>query len=272
MKEFVNIAAYKFVALEPSALPSLRAEMKERALACDLKGTILLSHEGINLFLAGTPENIESYQAFLAAKPAFSGLVYKESLSDTQPFSRMLVRLKKEIISMGHAHVQPEKHTAPHLSPEKLKEWYEQGHEMIVLDTRNDYEIELGTFKGAVDLKIDSFRDFPEAISSLPESAKDKPVVTFCTGGIRCEKAAEYMLQKGYKEVYQLDGGILNYFEKCGGAHYDGECFVFDKRVAVNSKLEETQTKQCYSCRAPIALIAQSAATVCPQCQSDQIG
>ncbi len=261
-----NIAAYKFVILSEISLPDLRVVLKEEADVCDLKGTILLSTEGINCFLAGVRDNIERFKGFLEERPAFSGLTYKESFSDYQPFSRMLVRLKKEIISMGHPEIQPEKQTAPYISPEKFKRWYEEKRDMVVLDTRNDFEVALGTFDDAIDLDIESFRSFPDVVTLLSEDVKNKPVVTFCTGGIRCEKAAEYMLKQGFKEVYQLEGGILNYFEKYGGDHYHGECFVFDKRVALDSQLNETKTAQCYSCRGVITVEQQG--KPCSVCDS----
>lgn len=266
MTEFVNISAYKFVRLAAERLPELREAMKAQADACQLKGTILLSPEGINCFLSGTRDAMETYKAFLGAWPEFADLWYKESFSDHQPFTRMLVRLKKEIIAFGLDDVKPDEQTAPYVTPETLAQWYDAGKDMIVLDTRNDYEIELGTFENAVDLNIEHFRHFPDAVDMLPASAREKPVVTFCTGGIRCEKAAELMRRKGFKEVYQLQGGILNYFEKVGGAHYEGECFVFDKRVALDPALKETPTKQCYGCRAAIPVHAQTKDVVCPEC------
>ncbi|MCH9644890.1 MAG: sulfurtransferase [Gammaproteobacteria bacterium] len=263
----INISAYKFVHLAEERLPELKSELLEKAKSFNMKGTILLSTEGINLFLAAEPEIWPQYRAFLETYPEFLGLPYKESISNDKPFTRMLVRIKKEIISMGHADIQPEKHTAPHLPPEQLQQWYEQGKDMIILDTRNDYEVELGTFEDAMDLNIENFRQFPDAIDLLPESAKEMPIVTFCTGGIRCEKASEIMLRKGFKQVYQLDGGILNYFEKCGGEHYEGECFVFDKRVALDTNLQETNTRQCYACRAPLTPNQQSDDQKCPNCE-----
>jgi predicted sulfurtransferase len=246
---FINTSGYRFVTIPPEELPGLKAQLAEEAQRCGLKGTILLSEEGINSFLSGTRAEIDAYQAFLNSISYFAKMWHKESESDHQPFTRMLVRLKKEIIAMGRTEIAPEKKTAPHIPPEALKQWFESGKKMRVLDTRNDYEVALGTFQDAVDLNIETFRDFPDALALLPESEKELPVVTFCTGGIRCEKAAQHMLNQGFKEVYQLEGGILNYFEQCGGDHYEGECFVFDKRVAVNSALEETETQQCYACR-----------------------
>src|SRR3990167_7230318 len=248
----VNMAGYWFVSIPESQLRQLRIDLKAKADACDLKGTILLSTEGINSFLAGSRDNIDAFVSYLRAIPKFSDIVYKESFTDYQPFNRMLVRLKKEIIPMNNANIIPEKKTAPYISPEELKKWYQEKRDMIMLDTRNDFEVSLGTFENAVDLNIAHFREFSDAVDLLPDGIKEKSIVTFCTGGIRCEKAAELMAQKGFKNVFQLDGGILNYFEKCGGDFYNGECFVFDQRVAVNSALQETETKQCFDCRTPL--------------------
>ena len=248
----VNLSGYRFVSITEAQLQLFRDDLKAHALAHDLKGTILLSHEGINAFLAGSRESIDAYVGYLNTIPAFEGMWFKESFTDYQPFNRMLVRIKKEIIPMNISSVIPEKATAPYVSPEELKQWYEEKRDMIVLDTRNDYEIEMGTFENATDLHLGHFREFADAVDLMPAEAREKPVVTFCTGGIRCEKAAELMLQKGFKKVYQLNGGILNYFEKCGGSFYNGDCFVFDQRVAVNSALQETDAKQCFDCRTPL--------------------
>lgn len=266
----VNLSGYRFVTLTEAQLQTLRVDLKSHALAHDLKGTILLSHEGINAFLAGSRENIDAYVAYLNTISEFEGMWFKESFTDYQPFNRMLVRIKKEIIPMNISSIIPEKATAPYVSPEELKQWYEEKRDMVVLDTRNDYEIEMGTFENALDLHIANFRDFVEAVDSMPAEMREKPIVTFCTGGIRCEKAAELMLQKGFKNVYQLNGGILNYFEKCGGAFYNGDCFVFDQRVAVNSELQETDAKQCFDCRAALQNSAIKEGT-CPHCGSKSI-
>lgn len=265
--DFINISAYRFIGLESARLPQIKEDLLPKAKALDLKGTILLSCEGINLFLAGTEENINLFFIHLNTYPEFKALTKKLSPSSEQPFTRMLVRIKKEIISMGCPEIKPEQQTAPHLDPKIFKKWYQDKKNMLVLDTRNDYEVELGTFDDAIDLNIESFRDFPDAVKQLSDEDKAKPIITFCTGGIRCEKAAQYMLNHGFKEVYQLDGGILNYFEQCGGDHYHGECFVFDKRVAVNSQLQETQTTQCFACRMPLLPDQQS--DTCMYCQSN---
>ncbi|EKD77842.1 MAG: hypothetical protein ACD_42C00160G0002 [uncultured bacterium] len=266
----VNLSGYRFVSLKEAQLPQMRVDIKTKAAECNLKGTILLSREGINAFLAGTRENSDAFVNYLRNIPEFANLHFKESFTDYQPFNRMLVRLKKEIIPMNKENVNPEKKTAPYVSPEELKQWYAEKRDMIVLDTRNDFEVALGTFENAVDLHIAHFREFNDAVDLLPPESKEKTVVTFCTGGIRCEKAAELMAQKGFKNVYQLDGGILNYFEKCGGDFYNGECFVFDQRVAVNSALQETDAKQCFDCRTPLQNNAIKDGK-CPHCGSKSI-
>jgi UPF0176 protein len=270
MLSIVNISGYKFVTIASEKLPQLRIELKEKAVACGLKGTILLGTEGINSFLAGSRAQIDAFVEYLRTFPEFADIWYKESLTTYQPFNRMLVRIKKEIIPMGRDSVVPHQKTAPHISPETLRQWYQEKRDMIVLDTRNDYEIELGTFENAMDLHIAHFREFSDAVDMLPEELKEKPVVTFCTGGIRCEKAAELMSQKGFKNVYQLNGGILNYFEQCGGDFYNGECFVFDQRVAVNTALQETDTKQCFDCRTPLQAHEVKDGK-CPHCGSKSI-
>lgn len=265
----LNIAAYKFVTLPEAKLADWRICVKDKAVSLELKGTILLSVEGVNLFLAGTDENITEFKAYLADMQVFGDLTYKESFSEKQPFRRMLVRIKPEIVAFGLDTVKPEKHTAPYIAPETLKQWYEENREMIILDTRNKFEVRLGTFNNAIDLQLKHFRDFPKALQNLDPALKNKPVVTFCTGGIRCEKAAELMHQIGFQEVYQLEGGVLNYFEKCGGAYYTGECFVFDQRVAVNERLEETDTIQCFDCRSPLRPEEQNPLhEVCPYCKA----
>lgn len=248
----VNLSGYRFVTISIDQLPQMRLGLKAKADACSLKGTILLSTEGINSFLAGTRDNIDTFVSYVRSFPEFATIWYKESFTNYQPFNRMLVRLKKEVIPMNNPNIVPHKKTAPYLSPEEFRKWYQEKRDMVVFDTRNDFEVTLGTFDNAIDLNIAHFRDFSDAVDLLPEDMKEKPIVTFCTGGVRCEKAAELMEQKGFKNVYQLHGGIINYFEKCGGDFYNGECFVFDQRVALDCHLKETQTKQCFDCRTPL--------------------
>lgn len=268
----VNIAAYKFIQVDQ--LQDRRRSLKETCLLLGLKGTILLSREGINLFLAGSRQSIDDFLNHLTADPLFADIAVKESYSDYQPFNRLLVRLKKEIIAFGVEGIDPSKETSPKLSPKQLKQWLDDGKPVTLLDTRNDYEVQLGTFSNATDLKLDHFRNFPQAVRNLPEEVKEKPVVIFCTGGIRCEKAGPLMLREGFREVYQLDGGILKYFEECGGNHWTGECFVFDKRVALDPQLRETPTKECFKCRAALTVQDQESphyipGESCPHCFED---
>lgn len=245
-----NISCYLFAPL--SDLKTLREQTLTLCRAEGLKGTILLSTEGINMFVAGAAEKIEKLLIFLRAVPGLERLTPKYSLSSEQPFRRMLVRIKKEIIAFGVDGIDPARHTSPRLTAKELKQWLDEGRPVTLLDTRNDYEVKLGTFKGALPAGIGHFRHFPEAVRQLPEELKKQPIVTFCTGGIRCEKAAPFMESQGFEQVWQLEGGILKYFEEVGGAHYDGECFVFDQRVGVDPALRETDSTQCFHCQAPL--------------------
>jgi len=246
-----NIAAYKFANL--TDLKSLRENLVTLCKGWGLKGTILLSTEGINLFVAGPAAEIELLLAELRGIKGLEGLAPKCSESAEQPFRRMLVRIKKEIIAFGVEGIEPAKYTSPRIEAQTLKQWLDEGRPVTLLDTRNDYEVKLGTFKNAHIIGVDSFRDFPEAVRKLPEELKHQPIVTFCTGGIRCEKAAPFMEREGFEQVWQLEGGILKYFEEVGGAHYDGECFVFDQRVGVDPALSETESTQCFMCQSPLS-------------------
>lgn len=245
-----NIAAYQFATL--TDLKSLREHLVAQCKAWGLKGTILLSTEGINLFVAGLRPEIDLLLVELRALPGLETLTPKFSESADQPFRRMLVRIKKEIIAFGVEGIEPAKYTSPRIEAKTLKQWLDEGRPITLLDTRNDYEVKLGTFKNAHIIGVDSFRDFPEAVRRLPEELKQQPIVTFCTGGIRCEKAAPFMEREGFQQVWQLEGGILKYFEEVGGAHYDGDCFVFDQRVGVDPGLAETDSVQCFMCQSPL--------------------
>ena len=260
MSTIVNIAAYKYVALD--ALEERRATLKRLTSELQLKGTILLSSEGINLFLAGERQSIDTFLVSLrASSSALEDLKVKESLTDYQPFRRLLVKLKREIVPVGHEgrleieteqgkkQVEPIVDASPKLPPLELKRWLDEGREIALLDTRNDYETDLGTFEGAIDLRLKNFRQFPEAAAALPDEVKKNPVVMFCTGGIRCEKIGPYMKGLGFENIYQLEGGILKYFEECQQSHYKGDCFVFDQRVAVNPTLAPSETYECFACR-----------------------
>lgn len=265
----INIAAYKFLPL--ADLRPKRARLQDLCKAASLKGTVLLSPEGINLFAAGSRAGIEALLAELRGWPGLGDLQVKLSTTDHQPFRRMLVRLKKEIIAFGVPGIDPARRTSPKLGPQELKRWLDEGRPVTLLDTRNDYEVRLGTFRNAHPIGIRHFRDFPEAVSRLPPQLKEQPVVMFCTGGIRCEKAGPFMEKQGFRSVYQLEGGILKYFEECGGAHYDGECFVFDQRVGLDPALHETGSSQCYCCQTPLSAEDQEhehyvAGVSCPYC------
>jgi UPF0176 protein len=245
-----NISCYLFAHL--SGLKALKMELLAACKERDLRGTILLANEGVNLFIAGPRLAIDEVVAIIRAVPGLEALAPKYSESDHQPFNRMLVRLKKEIIAFGVEGIDPAARTSPKLKATELKQWLDEGKPVTLFDTRNNYEVKLGTFKGAVRAGIDSFRDFPEAVAKLPDELKEQPVVMFCTGGIRCEKAGPFMEREGFKTVYQLDGGILKYFEEVGGEHYDGECFVFDQRVGVDPALRESESAQCFQCQTPL--------------------
>ncbi len=258
----VNIAAYRFAPLHE--LQALRSELLAFCSAEHLRGTILLSNEGINLFVAGEAEGIEALLARLRAIPGLEPLAAKYSYTANQPFRRMLVRIKREIIAFGVPGIDPSKRTSPKIAPLQLKAWLDEGRKITLLDTRNDYEVKLGTFENALPAGVDHFRDFPEAVAKLPAELKDETIVMFCTGGIRCEKAGPYMESQGFRNVLQLDGGILKYFEDCGGAHYKGDCFVFDQRVGVDPSLQVSDAAQCFACLSPLTAEEQSDARYVP--------
>ncbi|WP_241092782.1 sulfurtransferase [Xanthomonas bonasiae] len=236
-----NTAAYHFVAIaDPDALA---ARLQDWAQAGALRGTILVAGEGINLFLAGAPEAIEDFYAQLRADPRFAALRVKTSLSAQQPFARLKTKVKPEIISFRRDAASPlAAERAPAVAPATLQRWLRQGHDdsgrrVVLLDTRNAQEVEYGTFAGALTLPIVKFTELPEALAPHRAELADATVVSFCTGGIRCEKAALWMRADGMHNVLQLDGGILGYFEEVGGEGYAGRCFVFDERVALDPQL-----------------------------------
>ena len=241
--DILNISCYKFVSL-PDA-DDLRVTLSERANALGLKGTVLLAEEGINFFLAGPAQAVHDFVNALREDPRFADVNPKESWSETVPFRKMLVKVKREIIRMDHPTIRPEAGRAPSVAPATLRRWLEQGHdddgrEVVTLDTRNDYEVDEGTFRNTVDWRLTKFTEFPPALRANKASFENKTVVSFCTGGIRCEKAAILMRDEGLEHVYQLEGGILKYFEETDGAFYDGGCFVFDERRAVGADLAVT--------------------------------
>ena len=269
----VNIAGYRFADMPDR--DELRQPFRDLCQELDLRGTILLAHEGINFFLAGSQTSIDSFVKWLEEDARFIDIPLKVSYSDYQPFRRMNVRLKKEIISLGIDHIKPAEMTGEEITPTAFKQLLDAGEEVIILDTRNEYECRIGTFENAFEMNIRSFRDFPKAVSEMDEDLKDKQVVMFCTGGIRCEKASVVMMDAGFSNVKQLKGGILGYFEEVGGDYWNGDCFVFDRRVAVNPELEETDVVQCFACREPLLLEEQSTgeyiiAQSCPYCSDKE--
>ncbi len=219
-----------------------------------IRGTILIAEEGINGTVAGRRKSIDSLMKFIYSNKAFNGLEYKESYAQKMPFLRMKVRLKKEIVTMGVADVNPSKLTGVHVDPQKWNELISDP-DVLVIDTRNRYEYDVGTFMNAVYPETDSFREFPEYVKSKLDPDKHKKIAMFCTGGIRCEKATSFMLSQGFKDVYQLNGGILRYLEEIDPEEnrWQGECFVFDGRVAVNNGLKPGNYEQCFACRMPLS-------------------
>ncbi len=238
MSAYRVIAAYKFVPL--ADLRPLRERLLALCVGTSLKGTILLSPEGINLFLSGTVLDLDQMLGHLRALPGLADLETKVSESAARPFQRLKIKIKSQIIAFDDTAIDPARDPSPKLSAQTLKQWLDEGRPVTLLDTRNDYEVQCGTFTGAIDPGIATFRDFPSAVARLPDALKTQPVVIFCTGGIRCEKAGPYLAKQGFTQVLQLEGGILKYFEECSSAHYDGDCYVFDDRVAVDAELRET--------------------------------
>jgi UPF0176 protein len=270
----VNIAAYKFISVDDTL--EKRSQFQAICNKLGLKGTILLTPEGINLFLAGVHASIDEFLVWLRSDARFADIEVKQSYSDEQPFKRMLVKLKREIITMKMPLIQPEKGRAPAVDPKTLKRWLDQGHDdvgkpVVMMDTRNAFEVDVGTFKHTIDYRIEKFSDFPQVVAQHKDELSGKTIVTFCTGGIRCEKAAIHMQQSGFDSVYQLDGGILKYFEEVGGAHYSGDCFVFDYRTSLNPRLEPTGDVRCTNCDAVVSPDEQSSPLYvteksCPRC------
>ena len=248
--QHLNIAGYKFVVLPDR--DALRQPLKQQCDELGLKGTILLSFEGINIFIAGPEENINVFRTSLLGDERFADIEFKESYSEHQPFNRMNVRLKNEIISVGLPNFNRIEPDDGRIRPQELHERLLNDDDLVLLDTRNTYETRLGTFQNAIELDLDTFRSFPEAVDKLDNEYKDKEIVMFCTGGVRCEKASVIMKDAGFTNIKQLEGGILGYFEQVGGDYWDGECFVFDKRVALLPNLTETGTTVCFACREPL--------------------
>lgn len=237
----LNIAAYHFVVI--ADVPETAAWVRTLCETHGLLGSVLVAPEGANFFLAGPEADVDAMLAELQADARFTGLVVKRSWSETVPFQRLKVKQKREIISFAGRPAATGEARTPAVLPETLARWLAQGHddegrEVVMLDTRNQQEIAFGTFTGAVTLPIEKFNDFPEAVEAVRGQLQDRRIVSFCTGGVRCEKAAPFLESAGFENVMQLEGGILRYFEDVGGAGYTGGCFVFDERVALDPALK----------------------------------
>ena len=252
MAESIVVAAlYHF-----AALPDFRDKqqpLKDRCLELGVRGTLLLAEEGINGTISGTREGIDAILAFIRADERLADLDHKESFSDRHPFRRMKVKLKKEIVTLGVPGVDPNRLVGTYVDPEDWNALISDP-DVVVIDTRNDYEVALGTFRNAVDPHTPSFREFPEYVREHFDPARHRKVAMFCTGGIRCEKASSFMLGEGYAEVYHLKGGILKYLEtvKPEESLWEGECFVFDHRVGVTHGLGEGESEMCFGCGHPV--------------------
>ena len=236
----LNIAAYRFVTL--TELSGLQTALQQALIYHSIKGTVLLAPEGINLFLAGEAVAVHRFLDWLRFNSRFAGLEAKQSWSALQPFQKLQVKIKSEIIRMNHPAITPAQGRAPTVDAATLKIWLDQGHDdqgqpVVTLDTRNHFEVDCGTFAGAIDWRLKKFTEFPDAFTAHQPALQGKTVVSFCTGGIRCEKAALLMHEAGLADVYQLEGGILKYFEEVGQAHFKGGCFVFDERRVLDAQL-----------------------------------
>lgn len=251
MSQFVVTALYKFVRLEN--FEQLRQPLLNVMEANEVRGTLLLANEGINGTISGFRAGIDAVLAWLKSDQRLADLSFKESFTDTAPFKRSKVKLKKEIVTMGVEGIDPLKVVGSYVKPSQWNELISDP-EVVLVDTRNDYEIEIGTFKNAIDPNTTTFREFPQYVKENLDPSKHKKVAMYCTGGIRCEKSTAYLKEQGFDEVYHLEGGILKYLEEVPqeDSLWEGECFVFDDRVAVNHQLEKGQYDQCHGCRMPI--------------------
>lgn len=266
----VVAALYQFVTLDD--IDTLRQPLLDCMLANGVKGTLLLANEGINGTVSASREGIDGLLAWLKADPRFAGLDHKESYCDTQPFYRTKVKLKKEIVTMGVPNVDPNRQVGTYVEPQDWNALISDP-EVLLIDTRNDYEVAIGTFKGAIDPKTETFREFPDYVQQHFDPKKHKKVAMFCTGGIRCEKASSYMLGVGFEEVYHLKGGILKYMETVPqeDSLWEGDCFVFDNRVTVRHDLSKGDYELCHACREPVSAQERQsphyvAGISCPHC------
>ncbi len=252
MSDIRVCALYKFVQLND--YESLRPVLQDLLDLHQIRGTLLLAQEGVNGTVAGSTQAINALKAWFAKDKRFDGIDYKESLTDAQPFYRTKVKLKKEIVTLGVEGIDPRHVVGTYVEP---KDWNSliSDPDVVLVDTRNHYEVEIGTFKGAIDPHTDTFREFPDYVNKTLDPKQHKKVAMFCTGGIRCEKSTAYLKEQGFEEVYHLQGGILKYLEEVPESEslWQGECFVFDNRVTVNHQLEAGDYSLCAGCRAPLS-------------------
>jgi UPF0176 protein len=270
MSQIVVCALYKFVTLEN--FQALRQPLHDVMAANEVRGTLLLAREGINGTIAGSRTAIDSVLGWLRNDPRLAAIAYKESFTDNLPFNRTKVKLKKEIVTMGVEGIDPERIVGTYINPEDWNKLISEP-DVILVDTRNDYEFKVGTFKNAINPKTESFREFPSFVRKNLDPEKHKKIAMFCTGGIRCEKSTAFLKQQGFDEVYHLKGGILKYLEEVPAQEtlWEGECFVFDERVTVNLQLERGSYDQCNACRIPIteadkASVKYRQGVSCPHC------
>lgn len=270
MSQYVVCALYKFVALDD--YQDIRQPLTQLLLDNRIRGTLLLAQEGINGTVAGSRESIDALLAWFKLDERLADVVYKESFNEQQPFNRTKVKLKKEIVTMGVEGIDPRHVVGTYVKP---KDWNEliSDPDVVLVDTRNDYEVDIGTFKNAVNPNTETFREFPQYVEDNLDPAKHKKVAMFCTGGIRCEKSTAYMKEQGFEEVYHLEGGILKYLEEVPEEEsmWEGDCYVFDGRVAVNHQLEKSGYDVCNACRLPITEEDKQSADFekgvsCPKC------
>jgi UPF0176 protein len=270
MSQYVVCALYKFVALDD--YQDIRQPLTQLLLDNQIRGTLLLAQEGINGTVAGSRESIDALLAWFKLDDRLADVVYKESFNEQQPFNRTKVKLKKEIVTMGVEGIDPRHVVGTYVKP---KDWNEliSDPDVLLVDTRNDYEVDIGTFKNAVNPNTETFREFPQYVEDNLDPTKHKKVAMFCTGGIRCEKSTAYMKEQGFEEVYHLEGGILKYLEEVPEEEsmWEGDCYVFDGRVAVNHQLEKSGYDVCNACRLPITEEDKQSADFekgvsCPKC------
>ncbi|KXI22619.1 rhodanese-related sulfurtransferase [Photobacterium sanguinicancri] len=270
MSQYVVCALYKFVTLND--YEAIRQPLTDLLKANNIRGTLLLASEGINGTVAGKRASIDALLQWFKQDTRLADVVYKESLSKEQPFNRTKVKLKKEIVTMGVEGIDPLNVVGTYVKP---SDWNDliSDPEVLLVDTRNDYEVDIGTFKNAVNPNTETFREFPQYVAENLDPAKHKKVAMFCTGGIRCEKSTAYMKEQGFEEVYHLEGGILKYLEEVpqDESMWEGDCYVFDGRVAVNHQLERSDYDVCNACRLPITSDEQASehfekGVSCPKC------